>query len=224
MSRWWSGNSLDVNKKARLQLLRLEDRVVPTGSLDIAMLDAVGYVNKTIALTLSHTGSGTSAGSIDWGDGSATTTLAGWDYATATKVFTHSYSSASTFKITATDTNLSNSDNQSLAIQADVPPAFAVDVQPSMNHVTKRTLWLDDEEFEQTEYVYGVDVGVDGNEISSNDLLGVVLYPDPETGSPSPAQYQYSYNQLGEVIRMEDINGTVHAIAFAIEVATKTTK
>jgi len=79
-----------------------------------------------------------------------------------------------------------------------------------MNHLVTRTLWLDDEEFEQTAYVYGVEVGVAGNAISSNDLLGVIYYPDPETGGPSPAQFQYSYNALGEQTTMTDANSVVH--------------
>jgi len=130
--RRWFRSSLDLAKKARLQLMRLEDRVVPTNSLEISMLDAIGYVNKTVAVTLKHEGSGTPAGYLDWGDGTATVSLSTWLYAVQDKILTHSYSSANTFTVTATDPNISKTDTQDVVIRADVPPVFAVDAQANM--------------------------------------------------------------------------------------------
>src|SRR5262245_59280028 len=67
-------NRDDLSKRGRasLRLTSLEDRLVPTGSLTIPMWDAVGYTGKTVSIRLHHDGSGTSAGTVNWGDGSGT--------------------------------------------------------------------------------------------------------------------------------------------------------
>ena len=113
-------------KKTSLRLLSLEDRITPTNSLEIVQLDAVGYTGNTVAVRLSHVGTGTPTATLNWGDGT-TVSLGSWSYATEEKVFTHTYSSTATFTVTATDTNISKSDSQTLNVLADVPPLMPVD-------------------------------------------------------------------------------------------------
>ncbi|MFL5330336.1 MAG: hypothetical protein ACJ8C4_15655 [Gemmataceae bacterium] len=80
--------------------------------------DAVSYTGKTVAVKLHHTGSGSSAGNVNWGDGSSTVTLAGWSFSTTDQVLTHVYSSSGKITVSAADTNLSNSDSATPAAPA----------------------------------------------------------------------------------------------------------
>lgn len=81
------------------------------------------------------------------------------------------------------------------------------------DHVVAKALWLDDEEYERTAYLYGVDVG-QSNVIASNDLLSAVWYLDVDSGDPEPIHVTYAYNGLGEVVIRNDILGTGHAYTF----------
>lgn len=100
-----------------------------------------------------------------------------------------------------------------VSAQDDKTTEFTYD---GSNHLLTYKAWTTSTDSQTTQYVYGVVSGSGGNEITSNDLLGVVLYPDPSTGSPSPAQFTYAYNALGERIRLEDINDTVHEYTFDV--------
>ncbi|MFL5330324.1 MAG: RHS repeat-associated core domain-containing protein [Gemmataceae bacterium] len=113
------------SKKARLRLTSLEERIAP--ALSIVQVDAVAYAGKTVAVRLSHSGSGTPAGSLNWGDGSTTVSLSSWSYSTASITFSHSYTSTGAFTVTAKDTNLSNTATATLNVAADVPPMMPVD-------------------------------------------------------------------------------------------------
>jgi RHS repeat-associated protein/uncharacterized delta-60 repeat protein len=76
-----------------------------------------------------------------------------------------------------------------------------------------------------TQYEYGVTAGVDGNAITSNDLLHLTKSPDKESGQPSTAasdQSSRSYNALSEVIGSSDPNGTHHA--YTIDNAGRVTR
>lgn len=67
--------------------------------------------------------------------------------------------------------------------------------------------------FQTTQYVYGVTAG-GGSDITSNDLLKEIRYPDKATGSPSTNSANiesFRYNALGETTEMTDRNGNVHA-------------
>src|SRR4051812_24449134 len=43
-------------KKARLNLLKLEERITPSGTVSVAQWDAVGYIGKTVSVRLQHSG------------------------------------------------------------------------------------------------------------------------------------------------------------------------
>lgn len=64
-----------------------------------------------------------------------------------------------------------------------------------------------------TEYVYGVSTaapsGFVASTIASNDLLAKAIYPDELGGSPELGM-EYAYNRLGELIALQDQNGTRH--------------
>ncbi len=54
-----------------------------------------------------------------------------------------------------------------------------------------------------TEYVYGAADGTKGSVVNSGALLAKVVYPDSD-------EVYFGYNRLGEIIRGEDQNSTVH--------------
>lgn len=78
-------------------------------------------------------------------------------------------------------------------------------------------------EYQATEYVYGAalgsgtpgvsiytgNLGANGSELFSNDLLARIVYPDVE-GTLAHHSVAYRYNRQGELIGMTDQNGTVH--------------
>ena len=71
-------------------------------------------------------------------------------------------------------------------------------------------------DYQVTEYLYGVSTsdgspsaGSSASTIDSNDLLREVIYPD-EAGAGTPKSVLYWYNLQGEMVAMEDQNGTVH--------------
>jgi RHS repeat-associated protein len=69
-----------------------------------------------------------------------------------------------------------------------------------------------------TKYVYGVSPTT-GSNVSSNNLLYLVEYPDPTTGNPSTSasnQEMYKYNALGDTISYTDPNGTVHVYGYDV--------
>ncbi|MFL5330238.1 MAG: RHS repeat-associated core domain-containing protein [Gemmataceae bacterium] len=81
-------------------------------------------------------------------------------------------------------------------------------------HLTMYKAWLNESDYELTEYDYGVTAGSDGNTITSNDLLRAILYPDPSTVGASIDHFAYSYDALGERVRMSDKNRTQHTYSF----------
>lgn len=86
-------------------------------------------------------------------------------------------------------------------------------VYDGSGHLIQYRAWLNEATEEVTEYIYGVEVDGD-NLINSNDILSMIIYP--AIYGPQPAQFSYEYNQLGQRITMEDINGTAHAYSFDI--------
>ncbi|MBY0526219.1 MAG: SBBP repeat-containing protein [Gemmataceae bacterium] len=64
-----------------------------------------------------------------------------------------------------------------------------------------------------TQYVYGVTAGT-GSDITSNDILAEVRYPDPTTGAASSSEKEvYTVNALGETKTATDRNGNVHTFS-----------
>ena len=69
---------------------------------------------------------------------------------------------------------------------------------------------------QETEYAYGVKPdGANPSGVSSNRLLGAVLYPDPATGLAGAGQREtFAYNLQGERAGYADRNGTAHLYAY----------
>jgi YD repeat-containing protein len=83
--------------------------------------------------------------------------------------------------------------------------------------VTKRSTWTagGSSGLEETEYVYGVQKGASppASKIAAANLLQMIKYPDPTTGSPSTSeaeQESFAYDAQGEIIWRQDQNGPVH--------------
>jgi hypothetical protein len=91
-------------------------------------------------------------------------------------------------------------DNHTLLIQADLP----------------------DGNLQQTQYVYGVGSPGSGSFIVSNDLLGLIAYPDLSTGLAETDMNQhqwesFAYDALGEeAINRNDRNATTHGYYYDV--------
>ncbi|TVQ55034.1 MAG: hypothetical protein EA377_04255 [Phycisphaerales bacterium] len=90
-------------------------------------------------------------------------------------------------------------------------------VYDGVSNVIKQVAHLPDgtgESVQVTEYVYGVQSDCSGeseSELNSNDLLHKIVYPEGEAStSLATRTVTMDYNRLGEVIRMQDQNGTIH--------------
>jgi RHS repeat-associated protein/uncharacterized delta-60 repeat protein len=85
-----------------------------------------------------------------------------------------------------------------------------------LDHMLTMKAVLPSSTFQTTQYVYGVTAG-DGNNLTSNDLLKEVQYPDKSSGSPgtNPSDKNvYKYNALGQAKEMTDQNQTIHAYSY----------
>src|SRR5439155_10884310 len=70
--------------------------------------------------------------------------------------------------------------------------------------------------YQTTQYVYGVSISA-GSNISSNDILSAVQYPDKTTGNPSSSsQESYTVNALGQNLTFTDRNGDVHGYSYDV--------
>jgi RHS repeat-associated protein len=93
-------------------------------------------------------------------------------------------------------------------------------VYNKVSKLTHRKTWMTSgSDVQDTEYVYGVTKGTAAGDskIESKNLLKMIKYPDPSTGSPSTSaddQESFAYNALGEVIWRKDQNGTIHEFDF----------
>jgi YD repeat-containing protein len=69
-----------------------------------------------------------------------------------------------------------------------------------------------------TAYIYGVTTS-GGSAIDSNDLLGIVEYPDPTSGAASTSTSNrafYQYNALGQPISLSDPDGSTHTYTYDV--------
>jgi RHS repeat-associated protein len=67
-----------------------------------------------------------------------------------------------------------------------------------------------------TQYVYGVSITA-GSNISSNDLVSAIQYPDKTTGNPSSSQQEsFTVNALGQNLTYADRNGNVHSYSYDV--------
>jgi RHS repeat-associated protein len=113
---------------------------------------------------------------------------------------------------------------------ADFNPSAADDrtteyTYDGSGHVLTLTAGLPDGQFQRMQYVYGVTTSA-GSNLTSNDLLATVKYPDKSTGLPSSSaadQESYRYNALGQVTAKIDRNqnasaeiGTIHAFSYDV--------
>jgi RHS repeat-associated protein len=68
--------------------------------------------------------------------------------------------------------------------------------------------------FQETAYIYGVSTGSD---VTSNDLLAEIRYPDKSTGSASSSEMEvFTTNALGERTTYTDRNGSVHTYSYDV--------
>ena len=90
--------------------------------------------------------------------------------------------------------------------------AYAYD---GLNDITSMTAVMPSGTPDQTtSYIYGVTT-TGGSKIDSNDLLGLIDYPNPTTGYASSSYQQaFEYDAIGEEISMTDQNGTNHAYGY----------
>lgn len=103
--------------------------------------------------------------------------------------------------------------NGEVSDQDDKTTDFAYD---GAGHLVSYKAWLDDEEYQETGYDYGVTIA-DGHYVNSNDLLLTEKYPDKADGMPSDDaadQVSYVYSAIGQRISMTDRNGNVHDYSF----------
>ncbi len=82
-------------------------------------------------------------------------------------------------------------------------------------HVVTVTAWVNDTDYETTQFVYGVTTST--SDIDSNDILAEVRHPDKSTGDPSTSEKDvYTVNALGQIKTAEDRNGNVHTYSFDV--------
>jgi RHS repeat-associated protein len=85
-------------------------------------------------------------------------------------------------------------------------------------HVVTQTALLPMGMVQTTQSIYGV-TSAGGSNLSSNDLVALIKYPDKTTGLPSdnPAdQESFTYNALGQQNAKTDRNGTVHTYSYDV--------
>jgi YD repeat-containing protein len=83
------------------------------------------------------------------------------------------------------------------------------------NHAVQVQADQADGSYQRTQYVYQVTTSA-GSAINSNDVLGLVKYPDPATGEPSGSVTQqdaYAVNALGQVLSIRDRNRTADGLS-----------
>jgi hypothetical protein len=70
--------------------------------------------------------------------------------------------------------------------------------------------------YQKTQYVYNATIAA-GNDVTSNDVLVAVKYPDKSTGAPSSSEQEtYTVNRLGDTKTLTDRIGTVHTYTFDV--------
>jgi YD repeat-containing protein len=107
------------------------------------------------------------------------------------------------------------------------PPGPPPPPTPDQNKTTEYTYgpagqttlkaWTSATTYEITKWIYGVTQTTGGSDITSNDILSAVQYPDPVTGLASSSQQEtYYVNALGDTISKHERTGTIHTYYYDV--------